>query len=124
LTESAVPILPSRDLGETLAFLRRLGFEETGTSYTVWDYLIVARGGIELHFFSKPDVDPLTTDFSCYLRVPDADALHAEWEAIAVPHDASTGSRLMGPVDTDYGLREFALVDPSGNLYRVGSPPR
>ena len=24
-------------------------------------------------------VDPLTTDASCYLRVADADALHAEW---------------------------------------------
>jgi hypothetical protein len=25
-------------------------------------------------------------------------------------------------VDTDYGIREFALVDKSGNLLRVGSP--
>jgi hypothetical protein len=24
------------------------------------------------------------------------------------------------PEDTDYGLREFALVDPHGNLLRVG----
>jgi hypothetical protein len=28
----------------------------------------------------------------------------------------------MPPVDTDYGIREFALVDRSGNLVRVGSP--
>jgi hypothetical protein len=28
----------------------------------------------------------------------------------------------MPPVDTDYGIREFALVDKSGNLVRVGSP--
>jgi hypothetical protein len=28
----------------------------------------------------------------------------------------------VAPVDTDYGLREFAVVDPSGNLVRVGSP--
>jgi hypothetical protein len=27
----------------------------------------------------------------------------------------------MPPVDTDYGIREFALVDRSGNLLRVGS---
>ena len=27
----------------------------------------------------------------------------------------------MPPADTDYGLREFALVDPNGNLLRVGS---
>jgi hypothetical protein len=25
------------------------------------------------------------------------------------------------PVTTDYGMREFALVDKSGNLYRIGS---
>jgi hypothetical protein len=122
LTERAVPILPSRDLGETLAFLSRLGFAETGAPYAEWSYLIVSRGAVELHFFAKPDVDPFTTDFSCYLHVDDADALHREWDAIGVPNDPATGSRLMPPWDADYGLREFALVDPSGNLYRVGSP--
>jgi hypothetical protein len=59
MAESAVPILPSRDLDETLAS--------------------------------------------------------------GVPRDEATGSRL-APVDTGYGIREFALVDPSGNLVRVGSP--
>jgi hypothetical protein len=39
-----------------------------------------------------------------------------------VATDAATGSRLQAPVDTDYGMREFALVEPSGNLVRVGSP--
>ena len=41
---------------------------------------------------------------------------------IGVATDPKTGSRLQGPpVDTDYRMREFALVDPSGNLIRVGS---
>lgn len=119
--ERAVPILPSRDLRETLAFYERLGFENRGAEPEVWDYLIVGRGGIELHFHAEPAVDPLTTDFGCYLRVADADALHAEWGRIGVAHDPATGSRLVAPVTTDYGLREFALVDPTGNLLRVGS---
>jgi catechol 2,3-dioxygenase-like lactoylglutathione lyase family enzyme len=119
--ETAVPILPARDLGATLAFYERLGFESRGTPYDVYRYLIVGRGTIELHFWEKPDVDPLTTDFSCYLHVRDADALHAEWDAIGVPTDRATGSRLMAPETTDYGMREFALVDPNGNLIRVGS---
>ena len=38
------------------------------------------------------------------------------------PERPETGSRLMPPWDTDYGLREFAVVDPSGNLLRIGSP--
>ena len=120
--EHAVPILPSRDLRETLAFYERLGFENRGAEPEEWDYLIVGRGGIVLHFFLQPDVDPLSTAAGCYVHVDDADALYAEWRAIGVEHDAATGSRLMAPADTDYRMREFALVDRSGNLLRVGSP--
>ena len=29
--------------------------------------------------------------------------------------------RFREPFDTDYGLREFAFVDPDGTLHRVGS---
>jgi hypothetical protein len=119
--DHAVPILPSRDLYETLEFYERLGFERVGAPIERYRYLIVGRGGIQLHFFDKPDVDPLTTDFSCYVYVSDANALHEEWAA-AVEPDAATGSRVVAPFDTDYGLREFAVVDRSGNLVRVGSP--
>ena len=122
MTESAVPILPSRDLNETLAFYERLGFQNQGAPHEQWDYLIIGRGGIELHFFGMPEIDPLTTIAGCYLRVEDADALHREWDAMGVPTDAETGSRLIAPTTTDYGMREFALVDRSGNLVRVGSP--
>jgi catechol 2,3-dioxygenase-like lactoylglutathione lyase family enzyme len=117
--QSAVPILPSRDLDETRTFYERLGFRMSGGIYD--DYMLLGREAAELHFFLKPDVDPLTTDFSCYLRVDSADALYEEWAALRIPHDAATGSRLITPVDTDYGMREFALVDRSGNLLRIGS---
>jgi catechol 2,3-dioxygenase-like lactoylglutathione lyase family enzyme len=116
---SAVPILPSRDLDETRTFYERLGFHMSGGVYD--GYMLLSRGAAEIHFFLKPDVDPLTTDFSCYLRVDSSDTLYEEWEALRIPHDAATGSRLVSPVDTDYGMREFALVDPSGNLLRIGS---
>ncbi|HEV2593541.1 MAG TPA: VOC family protein [Gaiellaceae bacterium] len=121
MSERAIPVLPARDLAETLAFYERLGFVETGTTWDVYRYLIVSRDQYELHFFEARDVDPLTTASGCYLRVADADALYAEWERIGVPHDAATGSRLIAPVDTPYRMREFALVDPNGNLLRVGS---
>jgi hypothetical protein len=115
--------MPSRNLRETLGFYERLGFEMRGAPPETYGYLIVGRGPmIELHFWQSPDVDPLTTDYSCYVRVADADALHAEWEAAGIPSDPETGSRLMPPGGTDYGKREFALVDTSGNLIRAGSP--
>ena len=119
--EYAVPILPSRDLEETLAFYIRLGFELRGAPIETYRYLIIGRGSIELHFWDAPNVDPLTTDAACYVRVLDADALHREWEGAGITSDPATGSRLVAPVDTDYGIREFALVDKSGNLLRIGS---
>ena len=109
MDEYAVPILPSRNLEETLAFYERLGFESRGAPIETYRYLIIGRGSIELHFWDAPNVDPLTTDASCYIRVRDADALHAEWAAVGIESDPETGSRLMAPGDTDYGLREFAL---------------
>jgi catechol 2,3-dioxygenase-like lactoylglutathione lyase family enzyme len=122
MDEHAVPILPSRDLHETLEFFVRLGFENRGAPPEEWNYLIIGRGTIDLHFIADPTVDPFTTGGSCYLYVADADALHDDWQRVGVETDDTTGSRLDLPMDTDYGMREFALVDPSGNLLRVGSP--
>ncbi|HSL65121.1 MAG TPA: VOC family protein [Gaiellaceae bacterium] len=121
MAEYAVPILPSRDLRETLAFYERLGFENRGAPPEEWDYLILGRGGVELHFIGAPGTDPLTTAASCFVFVDDADDLYEEWRRVGVAADRATGSRLQEPVDTDYGMREFALVDRSGNLIRVGS---
>jgi catechol 2,3-dioxygenase-like lactoylglutathione lyase family enzyme len=121
VSERTVPILPSRDLRETLAFYERLGFENRGAPPEQWDYLILGRGALELHFYADADVDPLTTAASCYAFVGDAQALHDEWASLVEP-DPPTGSRIVAPLDTDYGIREFAVVDRSGNLLRVGSP--
>ena len=122
MIQTAVPILPSRDLDETLAFYVRLGFQNRGAPPDEWKYLIIGRDTGELHFFEAPTVDPLTTDAGCYVRVDDADALFEEWHRVGVAEDPATGSRLIPPCDTDYGMREFALVDQNGNLVRVGSP--
>ena len=124
VVEFAVPIMPANDLDATLSFYERLGFENAGSAPSEWNYLIVRRGSVQMHFYGDPQVDPLTTASRCYVFTEDADALYDEWNAIGIATDPKTGSRLQGPpVDTDYGMREFALVDPSGNLIRVGSPP-
>ncbi|MFK4836610.1 bleomycin resistance protein [Microbacterium sp. ZW T2_14] len=121
MTERAVPILLSRDLRETLGFFERLGFENRGAPPEEWGYLILGRGAAELHFTEDPTVDPLRTSSMCYLYVDDAQRVFEEWEKAVVP-DPATGSRIVAPVSTDYGMREFAVVDRSGNLVRVGSP--
>jgi len=112
------PILPSRDLTATAEFYAPLGFEEQG----LWpdEYLIVMRGEVRLQFFHSSPLDPWSSDAGCYLYVNDADALFAEWRPLGLPSEGIP--RLHGsPNDTEYGLREFALVDPDGNLLRIGS---
>jgi hypothetical protein len=114
--ERAVPVLPGRDLRETPAFYERLGFENRGAPPEEWDYLIVGRGTIELHFSAEPGVDPLTTAASCFLYVENPTALHDQWHGLIVENH-STGSRIEPP-----SVTAFAIVDPSGNLLRSGTP--
>jgi hypothetical protein len=115
-----IPILPSPNFDQTATFYAALGFHEHGR----WpeEYLILARpkDGIELHFWFNPGVQPTRNDVACYIRwsrSTEAYALYDEWAA------APLGSgRLREPSKTDYGLLEFALIDPHGNLIRVGGP--
>jgi catechol 2,3-dioxygenase-like lactoylglutathione lyase family enzyme len=116
--ERAEPILPSRDLAETRTFYERLGFTPWFNGRGPWEYEIVSRGRLVLHFFQDSTRRPAGSDTSCYLRVKDADALHHEWAAIGLPAEGIP--RLTAPEDQPWGMREFALVDPSGNLLRVG----
>lgn len=121
MNQRAVPILRSRDLRETLAFYEALGFANAGAEPEEWGYLILGRDAIELHFSDDGHVDPLRNASCCYLYVQDAQAWYDAWQPLVLPQPA-TGSRIEPPVDTDYSMREFAVVDTSGNLLRVGSP--
>jgi hypothetical protein len=75
----------------------------------------VDRDAVHLHLSRFAELEPSTNCSACYLKVADADALHAEWSRAGIP------GRLTQPVDMPYGLREFAHVDPDGNLLRIGS---
>ena len=109
-----IPTLPARDIDETATYWGRLGFEEVARYPGEQTYLIVRRDVVELHFYEFP-VDPRHNLAGCYLRIGDAAELHAEW--------ASTGTEILQDLtETDYGLREFAISDPNGNLIKVGSP--
>lgn len=111
----AIPTLPSRSLPATVAFYARLGFE----SELFGDhYAILTRGDLELHFFAHPDLVPATSHAGCYLRVRDVDRLHADLRRAALP--AHGIPRMDAPGDKPWGMREFAIVDPDGNLLRIG----
>lgn len=116
--ERSEPILPSRNLAETRAFYQRLGFDSWHNGRGPWEYEIFSRGHFVVHFFAEPGVVPGENETSCYWRVRDADRLYREFAALALPVEGIP--RLTAPVDQPWGMREFTLVDPSGNLVRIG----
>lgn len=115
--ERVAPILPVRDVRAALDHYRSLGFTVTAYDEAAADpvYGFLDWGGVGLHLTRVPDLDPERSVVACYLYVSDADALHAAWKA------ANAGGRLTAVSDTPYGLREFAHIDPDGNLLRIGS---
>jgi ankyrin repeat protein/predicted enzyme related to lactoylglutathione lyase len=114
------PGVPTTDMARTAEHYRRLGFTfSTPGSPSVAEacFAIAERDGIGLHFALKPDHDPATTAIWVYIGVEDADVMSAEFDA--------AGAGQGRPVrDTDYKMREFAHIDPDGNLLLFGSPLR
>jgi predicted enzyme related to lactoylglutathione lyase len=115
---SVAPGLPTRDIARTVEHYGRLGFTFSAPGSPSLDgaeFVIGQRHGIELHFALKPEHDPATTATWVYIGVEDADAMSEEF--------AAAGAERGHPVrNTDYQMREFAHVDPDGNLLLFGSP--
>ena len=65
------PIMPARDFETTGRFYEALGFAVVSRYQLPDAYLIVRRGGVELHFFPHFDLDPATSYAGCYIRVAD-----------------------------------------------------
>ena len=113
--ENVAPVIPVRDLASALDRYRALGFTAR-RSEDDHHYGFVDWGPVSLHLTQWDEHDPARTGAAVYLYVSDAAALHAQWARPGAP------GRRGEPVDTPYGLREFAYVDPEGTLHRVGAP--
>ena len=72
-----------------------------------------------VHFSLERGLDCAKNDSGCYLRVTDADACHTLWKAMNLPEEGIP--RMTAPRDEAWGMRGFfTVVDPSGNLLRIG----
>jgi uncharacterized glyoxalase superfamily protein PhnB len=119
------PSLRARDARGLIKFLvDALGFSET-VVYAEGDTVHHAElawppgGGIMLGSARPDDHDKSVTApgaFSAYVVTADPDALHAR----AAAHGAKITKE---PYDTDYGSRDFAIVDPEGNHWTFGTYP-
>ena len=104
------PIFAIADLAVAMAHYERLGFATR--AYEGGGFGFATRAGVELHLgvaeraAGRPG--------AAYLFVDDAEELAAQWRA--------AGVEVHAPVDTEWGQREGAVVDPDGNVIRFGSP--
>lgn len=116
MSDHATPNLPSRDFAATATFYASLGFVE---DWRDEGWMILKRGGITVEFFPHPEIDPLTSWFSCCLRLDDLDAFYAVARSAGIPEACSGQPRLHAPRVEESGLRIAYLVDPDGTLVRL-----
>src|SRR5262245_1019584 len=113
--EGPEPILPAQDVRRACTFYESLGFR---AGYHDERYEILRRGKLVIHLERHEDLLPAANRASCYWRVPDADALYREFASAGLPSDGIPC--LTKPFDEPWGMREFQIKDPAGNLIRVG----
>lgn len=116
MPDLATPNLPSRDFDATKAFYGKLGFERT---YRDDGWMILKRGGLVLEFFPHPELDPLTSWFSCCLRLEDLDTMVGAITAAGVPVTNQGHPRIHLPAIEPSGLRIGYLNDLDGTLVRL-----
>lgn len=109
---SVAPVFSTTDVARWLEHYRALGFTVRAHDEA---YGFAWTDDVEIHVSVDPDHDPARTAGCAYLHVADADAVFSAWSAVP-------GGREVAPVDTDYGLREGAHLDPDNNLLRYGAP--
>lgn len=130
-----VPALPvERIVAGVEFYCTRLGFTVVASDD---GFAKLVREGAEVHLWAAFDDDwRVRSDFasmpicsgaesfiagtaSCRIETDGLDELYREMAAAQVLHPGDAGA---GPTDTEWGTREFAVVDLAGNLLTFFSP--
>ncbi len=103
------PILAVRGMDEAERF-----YEAAGFNVDRYDdgYAFVAYADASVFDLGVEQLDPSTNRGSCYIIVTDPDSWHQRLSDAGLPVSAIE--------DQTHGMREFTLVDPSGNRLRIG----
>ena len=121
-----IPILPCQSIDDQLAFYESIGFEVTYRQKAPNAFASVQRGAIELQFFVLKGYEPASSYSTCYVLVSDVDTLYADFRAglkRSLGRVPTRGIPRIGALgDMSYGVRQFLLTDPGGNIIRIGQP--
>lgn len=124
MTDSATPeigfgrvaaMLPVRDMERAHAFYAGvLGFEKTFENGQPVGFMILKKGGAEIHLTLQKGHKAAPFNIA-HMLVANVDAFHE----LCRRHSLRI---VKGLRDKDYGLRAFVFEDPDGNRIDVGQP--
>jgi catechol 2,3-dioxygenase-like lactoylglutathione lyase family enzyme len=121
--ERTYPILPCRQLDESIAFYQTLGFKKTYRQLRPNPYAVVALEDIQIHLFGMDGFDPAESYGSVIIAVPDPDGLYRDFAAglrKAYGKIPVAGiPRILRPRKKYGTVRGFTIVDPGGNWLRI-----
>jgi hypothetical protein len=109
---TAIPKLASLNVERSLVFFEGLGFKRKG-SYP--DYGIIERDGVQIHFWLCIDAR-IAKETDCRITVKGIEQLFETFSARGVIHP--NGSLALKP----WGVWEFSILDPDGNLVTLQQP--
>jgi catechol 2,3-dioxygenase-like lactoylglutathione lyase family enzyme len=113
-SDIAIPILAVRDMPRLMAFYSQLGFKLLGPGSAPDPYVIATLGKFEIHLWQtrKPKSG------MAYLRTGSVRRIHARFAKIGLAQKGAPS--LSNVISQPWGMVECLLVDPEGNLLRIG----
>lgn len=121
--ERTYPILPCRELDESIAFYETLGFKRTYRQIRPNPSAVVALEDIQIHLFGMDGFKPEDSYGSVIIVVPDPDGLYQKF---AAGLRAAYGKlpvagipRILRPRKKYGTVRGFTVIDPGGNWLRI-----
>lgn len=117
LFSHAATIIPVADVPASAEYYRdKLGFEITFLWNDPPDYAVLKAGeGVSIHLSTQKKAEELKDNrpIEVYIFVHDVDALYKAYQ--------DRGVKIHTPIgDREYGMRDFDVEDPSGNLLSFG----
>jgi hypothetical protein len=121
--ERTYPILPCREIDESITFYEALGFRKTYRQTRPNPYAVVALEEIQIHLGGIEGFDPAQSYGSVIIAVPDPDRLYQDFAAglrkaygklpvAGIP-------RILRPRKKYGTVRGFTVIDPGGNWLRI-----
>jgi len=123
----AIPLLPCISIKETLEFYQAMDCQITYRQKVPNNYIGIRLKDIEIHFFRMKQIKPEANFSSSFLVVDGIDdfynlcreGLKKLYDKIPIKGIPRINQIKDMPI---YGVRQFIIVDPSGNYLRIGQP--